>query len=222
MAQSSGGDKVTRYIVIGMVTLVVAVGVVFSILSNKSGQNAALPASVSSTDGYGVVFNGDLTGVPVVDLWEDFQCPICGQFEKLNGDYIASLIKDKKAKVVYHPLSFIGPESIRAANAAACASDEGKFLDFHKFLYLNQPTENGGVWSNTYLDTSAVAVGIASAKFSECVNGTKYAEWVTNVADDGVKKNINSTPTVFVNGKEIDRKTQYFDATAFAAVVEKG
>ena len=73
MAQQSGGDKITRNIVIGMVVLVISVGIAFSMLGNKSIGGAAIPSSVSKSDGYGIVFNGNLTGKPVVDLWEDFQ-----------------------------------------------------------------------------------------------------------------------------------------------------
>lgn len=222
MAQNTGGDKVTRYIVIAMVTLVVAVGLIFSILNNKSGNSASLPSQVSSANGYGVVFNGELSGVPVVDIWEDFQCPVCAQFEALNGAFLESLIKEKKATVIYHPLSFIGPESVRAANAVACASDEDKYLDYHNFLYRNQPTENSGKWSNAYLIAGGVSVGISSSEFDACINQSQYGSWVQNIATDGAKSKVNSTPTVFVNGKEIDRQTQYFDAAAFAAAVEKG
>ena len=95
-------------------------------------------------------------------------------------------------------------------------------MPYHRFLYQNQQPENSGKWSSTVLDSSGVAVGIASAKFSACVNSNKYTAWVGNVENDGAQKTINSTPTVFVNGKEINRKTQYFDAAAFASVIEKG
>ena len=42
-----------------------------------------------------------------------------------------------------------------------------------------------------------------------------YVLWTKNIEGDAAGKNINSTPTVFVNGKELDRKTQYMDAVAF-------
>lgn len=219
MANKSGGDKITRNIVIGMVVFVVAVGVIFSVMGSQS-KNSAVPSSVSKTDGYGIVFNADLKGKPTIDLWEDFQCPVCKQFESTNGDYMQKIIKEKKAKVVYHILSFIGPESILAANAGACAADEGKFLQFHTYLYSTQGTENSGVWSNAGLIKAGATVGLTSPKFIDCVNKGTYSGWVTNVSNDGAAKNINATPTVFINGKEIDRNTQYFDPVAFAAAVE--
>lgn len=220
MAKKSGGDNITRNIVIGMVVFVVAIGVIFSVVGNKAPKVGSTPSSVSTADGYGIAFNPDLKNKPTIDLWEDFQCPICKQFELTNGGYIQQLIAEKKAKVVYHLLSFIGPESILAANAGACAADENKFLAFHSYLYVTQGTENSGAWSNAGLISAGAAVGLTDSKFKSCVNKGSYAKWVTTVANDGQKKNINATPTVFVNGKEIDRKTQYFNPVAFAAAVE--
>ena len=220
MAKKSGGDKITRYIVIGMVVFVLAVGVIFSVVGNKSTSGGATPFSVSKADGYGITFNADLKGKPTLDLWEDFQCPVCKQFEITNGAYIQQLVTQKKAKVVYHMLSFIGPESVLAANAGACAADENKFLPFHAYLYSTQGTENTGVWSNAALIQAGAVVGLTSSKFIDCVNNGTYQKWVTNVANDGSNKKINATPTVFLNGKEIDRKTQYFNPVAFTAAVE--
>jgi len=221
-----GPDNVTRNLVIGMVVLVVAVGAIFSVISNRENTSAALPSSVSQEDGYGIVFNDDLTGVPVIDIWEDFQCPVCARFEQTNGDYIERLIEEKKAKVVYHTLSFLGPESVLAANAAACASDENKFLGFHKAFYQNLPAENSGAVTTDYLVGLGQGVGITSEKFKRCVANLDYQGWVNNVASAGSEKNVNSTPTVFINGKEIRRGTsgtdlgEYFDPSAFAKAVE--
>ncbi len=220
MAKQSGGDNITRNIVIGMVVFVVAVGVIFSVVGNRAPGVGSTPSSVSKADGYGITFNANLKGKPTVDLWEDFQCPVCKQFESTNGSYMQKLVTEKKAKVVYHLLSFIGPESILAANAGACAADENKFLQFHAYLYLTQGSENSGVWSNAGLISAGAAVGLTDSRFKSCVNNGTYSKWVTTVANDGQKKNINATPTVFVNGKEIDRKTQYFNPVAFVAAVE--
>lgn len=220
MAKQSGGDKITRNIVIGMVVFVVAVGVAFSVIGNRPPTVGSTPSSVSAADGYGITFNADLKGKPTVDLWEDFQCPVCKQFELVNGSYMQKLVTEKKAKVVYHLLSFIGPESVLAANASACAADENKFLPFHAYLYTTQGTENSGIWSNAGLVSAGSVVGLTDSRFKSCVNNGTYSKWVTKIANDGQDKKIDATPTVFVNGKEIDRKTQYFDPAAFTAAVE--
>lgn len=218
--QPKSKDNFTRNLVIAVVVGILAIMVVPKLLESKSDVNAAIPASVSKADGYGIAFNADIKGLTTVDIWEDFQCPICARFEETNGDYIASLIADKKAKVVFHTLSFIGNESILAANAAACSADENKFLLFHNTLYSSQPAENSGVWSNSYLANIGKQIGITSKSFSDCVTKGNYSGWVANVAKDGAAKNVNSTPTVFVNGKEIDRNTQYMNPVEFKKVIE--
>ena len=171
MAKSQPGkDNFTRNLVIAVVVGVLLIMLVPTLLSRQTDSSASIPANVSADRGYGVVFNGELTGVPVVDIYEDFQCPVCAQFTQLNGPYIESLIAEKKATVVYHTLSFLGPESVNAANAAACAADEGKFLDYHRLLMMNQKQENSGGWSNNFLASLGQTAGITSQKFSSCVN----------------------------------------------------
>ncbi len=220
MSKQPGGDKVTRYIVIGMVVFIVAVGVIFSFVSSSS-KAAPYPSIVSKSEGYGIVFNGDLKNVPKVDIWEDMQCPFCGRFEGVNGPYIQKLIKEKKATIVFHMLSFAGPESVLAANAIACSADEGKFLQYHEYLYATQsPTENSGKWSTEGLLSAGSEVGLTSSTFKSCVADGTYGQWVKNVADDGASKNINATPTVFKDGQKLDGNVVFFDPVAFAKAIE--
>ena len=93
--KSQGGDPFTRWLVIGMVTLVVVVGAVFSLSSENKAKNASfvaldsfqslgtLPATVDPAEGDGIVFN---QGLPTkIDIFEDFQCPVCKLFEEPIG-----------------------------------------------------------------------------------------------------------------------------------------
>jgi protein-disulfide isomerase len=190
---------------------------------SKTGSDtpSAIPSTVNADNGYGITFNKELTGVPVVDIYEDFQCPICQQFEGVNMKYLNSLITEKKAVVTYHVLSFLGEESVRAANAAACAADEGEFVSFHSTTYANQPkSENSGEWSNERLIAIGAVAGVTGKKFENCVKNGTYLGWVEKVAAAGSKAGVNATPTVFVNGKEINRNTDYFDQAKFKAAVE--
>lgn len=197
-----------------MVALVVVVGAGISIFNNTSKKVAVLPSAASVKDGYGIVFNDGLT--PVIDVWADFQCPSCKAFESTNGAAIKALVVEKKAKVVFHPLSFLGPESVYAANGAGCASDQGKFLEFYEIMYANQPAENSGAWNNEGVIATAAAAGVTGPEFEACVNKGKYADWVGNVGSEGSKQSINSTPTVLINGKEIDRASgAYYSAADF-------
>ena len=223
MATAKKKDNVTRNLVIGMVVLVVAVTVGVSLSSNKAKESAAVPSSVDKAEGYGIVFNKGLADVPKIDIWEDFQCPVCRDFEVVNNKQIREWIEAKKVTAVFHPLSFIGAESAYMANAAACSADEGKFLQYHEALYANQAeAENSGKWNATTLIALGANLKITSKSFTDCVKYVKYQDWVTNVANDGASKNVDSTPTVFINGKEMERlQKNYFDAGTFEKLVFK-
>jgi protein-disulfide isomerase len=234
--KSQGGDPFTRWLVIGMVTLVVVVGAVFSLTSEKSAKNAAFTAldsfqsvgdvkgTVDSTAGDGIVFNA---GLPTkVDVFEDFQCPICKLFEAPIGGYLTSLITEKKAQVTYHPLSFLGngskdDESIAASNAAYCAVDEGKFLDFHKALYdVQSQVENSGFLNTENLITIGKKIGITSQKFSDCVTNRSKLVNVVAATASMERYGVKGTPTALINGKLWERQSPGFDLNEFKAAVE--
>ena len=221
MATASGGEKGTRNLVIAMISFIVVVGVVFSLISSRSNSTAAIPATVSETDGYGIVLNPEST--PKIDVYVDYQCPACRMFEIINGGYLNEVIAQKKAKVVFHPMTFIGPESVLAANSAACAADENKFVDMNLALFQNQSeSENSGKWSSEYLVELGKSIGITSGTFETCVNDGKYIKWTSNVAAASAKADVNGTPTIFVNGKQLDRNTEYGDQAKFRAALAAG
>jgi protein-disulfide isomerase len=229
--QAKAKDNTTRWIVIAMVLLVVVTGVIFSMMGQNNKENASLaalngtklkPAITSTIDpanGSAIVLNPG--AAKVLDVWEDPQCPVCKNFENANGDYIESLVRDKKATVRFHVLSFLGDESVRAANASFCAADEGQYLDFHHALYAVQsPLENSGFWSNQKLIDIANKIGIKSTKFADCVNkGSKIAVVKANY-DSMSKFGVQGTPTVFINGKLWERKSPDFNLAEFKAAVE--
>jgi protein-disulfide isomerase len=212
--QAKSGDNVTRWIVIAMVSLVVVTGVVFSMMNQNNKESSALAAlddykskgtivsTIDVDNGSAITFNSGLT--KTVDVWEDPQCPACKSFEEASGEYIESLVRDKKATVRFHVLSFLGDESVRAANASFCAADEGQYLDFHKALYrVQSPLENSGFWSNETLIAIGKKVGITSEKFATCVTDGQKVDLVKTNSESMSKYGVQGTPTVFIDGIKV-------------------
>lgn len=100
-------------------------------------------------------------------------------------------------------MSFIGDESVRAAQAAMCAADQNLFWQLHSTLYLNQPqTERSGEWSNDRLKAIAAKVnGMDTAAFNTCLDSGKHAQDVSSEQASGQNSGVQSTPTFFINGK---------------------
>jgi protein-disulfide isomerase len=125
--------------------------------------------------------------------------------------------------VRFHVLSFLGDESVRAANASFCAADEGQYLDFHHALYAVQSSlENSGFWSNETLIAIAAKIGIKSDKFSKCVSDGEKVDLVKANYDSMPTFGVKGTPTVFINGKVWERKSADFNLAEFSTAVEAG
>lgn len=226
-------DNTTRWIVIAMVALVIVTGVVFSLFSQNTKESASLagldgikvmPAVTSTIDpNNGSAITFDNGAVTTIDVWEDPQCPVCKYFEDANGEYLDSLIREKKATVRFHVLSFLGDESVRAANASFCAAEEGQYLNFHKAIYAVQsPVENSGFWSNETLVKMGKKIGITSTTFENCVNKGSKVDLVQAHSDSMSKYGVQGTPTVFINGKKWERTQNEFILEEFKAAVEAG
>lgn len=135
----------------------------------------------------------------------DFQCPFCGRFfvdtfSRLKETYV----KQGKVKFIFRDFAFLGKESVDAAAAARCAGEQGKFWDFHDYLFTHQSGENNGVFSLANLKKFAKEIGLNEVDFNVCLDSKKYEEAVKN--DTTQAKNllkVNGTPTSFVNGQEL-------------------
>src|SRR4051794_2693320 len=86
------------------------------------------PASPSAFNAGRIL--GKAAAPVTIDLYSDFQCPICRRAEQTMRQIAPAYIDTGKVKVVYHNFAFIGPESEWAAQAAECASEQGKFWEY--------------------------------------------------------------------------------------------
>lgn len=89
-------------------------------------------------------------------FYADFQCPFCGKFFKETEQSIQNTyVKDGKVQLAYRDFAFLGPESIRSAEAARCAGEQNKFWEYHDYLFTHQKGENQGNFSDLYLKSFA-------------------------------------------------------------------
>lgn len=83
----------------------------------------------------------------------DFQCPFCERFYKdAEKGIIENYVKSGKVKFVFRNYAFLGPESNIAAEGSYCANEQGKFWEYHNFLFDHQGPENSGTFSKENLE----------------------------------------------------------------------
>ncbi|WP_327697692.1 DsbA family protein [Streptomyces sp. NBC_00459] len=150
------------------------------------------------------------TGGIRIDLYLDYLCPECRNTEKALAAELETLKADGDVSVVYHPVTFLdsrsSPEgySTRAASAAACAADRGRFEQYSAVLFDEQPPEGGPGLSEAQLIAAGREAGITGDTFANCVRDATYTPWVTYVSDVAASRKVALTPTVMVNGDRVE------------------
>lgn len=232
----SSGGGVSKALIALIAALVVGALVVLGIWlfgqddENESEQGASSSSSQSGDESSnGETSSGDMAvpkgldakpsgvvtgeaGGPELIIFEDFQCPACKSFEDLLGDDIATMIDDGKAQVTYFPKTFLDgnlgtDHSERAASAAFCASDGGKFREYHDALFANHPEREGDGWTDEQLKGFGKDAGLegdALATFEKCVADGTYREYAKASEARSSEMGVMSTPTVYLNGQRME------------------
>ena len=134
-------------------------------------------------------FKGASNAKVAVIEFSDFQCPFCGRYDK---DTYPQLIKEYvdsgKVKYVWrdYPLDF-HKNAEKAAEAAHCAGEQGKFWEMHDRLFANQQNIEPAD-----LPKHAEALGLVPGLFQQCLDSGRYA--------DEIKKDIAAAGTVGISG----------------------
>ena len=215
--------------VVAAVVVMVAVVVVIVVQSARTSTSpdAAVPAN--TVDG-GTAFAVGPADAPVtVDVYEDFLCPACRQFEATAGATLAELTADGTAQVRYHPIAILDRASTdaystRALNAAAAVADAAgteAFLDFHDALFAEQPAEGGPGLTDARLVELAAEAGATGPDVEEAITGLVYEDWTREVTDAASRAGVSGTPTVLIDGAPLqDRSAEGLRAAVAAAQEE--
>ena len=203
---------------LGVLTLVVAVVITIVIANAIGGRNFATPPN--ATEGYGIAIKSKNTqpagDVPNVVLYEDSQCPICKEYETQFGNAMLQLIDEGKITLEVRTAYFLDDQiehtpneksSQRAAMAAAAADAVGKYREYHKVVYENQPPEGVGYTDQQLRVDFAAKAGITGddlATFQNLYDAKTYADFAKKSNEAMGKAGITGTPTYVVNGKKIN------------------
>ena len=144
-----------------LLALIVAVAILVAALMVVLSQLGGAGGSSASREDVGKLYSGipqngttlGKGGAPVtIYLYEDFQCPVCGQFSrKTFSEVVERSVRGGKVRVVSEPLTFIGPDSVPAARAALAAGEQDRYWPYAQLLFENQGKENSGYVTDEFL-----------------------------------------------------------------------
>jgi protein-disulfide isomerase len=177
-----------------------AVAIVAAVSSSSEApapnrEAAALFAGIQERDGV----LGDPRAPITVTEYVDLQCPVCAEASKqtlppLINDYV----KTGKVKLQARTLSFLGPDSVRAAKVAAGAQQQGRLWPFLETFYASQGSENSGYVTDDFLRDVAQAAGVDAAKALDFADTAEAQEALDRADSDAAAVKADSTPTFTV------------------------
>jgi protein-disulfide isomerase len=150
-------------------------------------------------------FQGEKDAKVTLVEFTDFQCPFCGRhFKNTLPQIETDYVKTGKIKYVLldFPIESLHPNAFKAAEAAHCAGEQGKYWEMHDQLFENQRALDP-----TKLPDYAKAAGLDLPKFNQCLDSGKYADRIRQEQAEAQKAGVNGTPSFFLGYTEPDGKT---------------
>jgi protein-disulfide isomerase len=182
-------------------------------LKEKYGLETYLPPLRMQVESEGHPSTGPSDAPITIVEFSDFECPYCSRLaktiKKVADDYSDSV------KLVFRqfPLRRIHKNAQKAAEAALCAADQGKFWEMHDLLFEDQKALNV-----PELKEKASSLGLEREEFDQCLDSSKHAEAIDKDLYDGVRVGVSGTPALFINGRPLSGQVPY---ESLAKIVEE-
>jgi protein-disulfide isomerase len=199
------GLLVTAAIIVG---LLAAIGIaVFRAAGDEPAGSARALVPPANTVASGAIPVGEPSAPTTVEIYLDFMCPACGQFEQTNGEELDRLIRSGSVRVELRPMSFLDRTSrgtkysTRAANAVATVTDRDPrhVWAFVRALYENQPRENTPGLGDERIAELAREAGVDGGAV-DAFDDLRFEPWVADVTEAAFASGVRGTPTVKING----------------------
>ncbi len=203
-----------RNIIIASVVALALVAVAIVIIAGSGGDSKSSATSAGAPLAGTKETAALLDGIPQsgnvlgkasapVTMYEyiDYQCPFCKEFTLTTYPQVVNdYVRTGKVKLILMPLTFIGPDSEKAARAAAGAGQQDKQFTFTDLWYFNSGEENSGYVTDAFIDKIYDGAGVDKPK-ANLYRKTQSSKAQGQAAEAGAQKyGVVSTPS-FVIGK---------------------
>jgi len=147
---------------------------------------------------------GDPSAPITIVEFGDYQCHQCyNWFHNTKPMIMRDYIETGKANLVFVDFAFLGRDSPKASQATYCADDQGKYWEYHDFLYSSQESKIDSGWANSErLKAFAFSLGLDMELFNECLDSEKYSKRIQYNSQQARDNGVRGTPGFFIVGTD--------------------
>ena len=222
---------------LGGLTVVIALGLAIAISVLGGGSAPVLEpgrpvphASDVRALFAGVPEQGAALGAPgaPVTLVEfgDLQCPVCAEFAR---DALPTLIRSEvrpgRLRIVFAPLSVVGPDSRRGALMALAAGEQDRLWPFAELFWANQRDENSGYVTDAFLTALADATpGLNAPRALAARSSSAVSGALASASAQAARLQVTATPSFALSrtgAGPVSFSPADLQASAFVEAVER-
>ena len=149
---------------------------------------------------------GAATAPVVLELYSDFQCPACRMFAMQQMPLLVrEFVQPGMLRIEARDIDILGTgtpnELLELAAGAACAAPQGRYWQFHDYVFWNQGRENSGDHDAAFIASVADAAGLDRAAWDACLAKPDARASIIARTNAAVGAGINQTPTLVINGQ---------------------
>lgn len=188
-------------------------------MPNQAGLNAPVG---KTADNYW--YKGQPEAPVKVEIYADYECPACRtlELELAQANFDGLYVETGKAQVIFRefPLKTIHQSAQLTAEIARCAGDQNLFWPIHNALFDSQTQWAKSLGPKTQIMAAVEQAGADRQKIESCVDAGTYTNVINTAYDAALERQLQQTPTVFVDGQQVNFETD-FAKTLMAAVDAK-
>ena len=134
----------------------------------------------------------------------DYQCPFCKKFfDETEPQIMTEYVDSGKAKYYFLDVSILGPDSRILSQGSWCADEQGKYYEYHDYVYANQGQENSGWGTPDRVKSMAKNIlDLDSEKFNSCLDSKKYESRSQLLTEFAYSIDLTGTPTMYVGNPD--------------------
>ena len=198
-------DKVSRFLVIGITTIVALVVVAVIVINNRPNQTDPellelvenLPKGVDETNG--LPFIGEADAPVTMLIYEDLGCPNCRTYNlTVEPLVLRDYVVNGDVRIMVYALAFVNQQSLPAAEGAACALDQNRYWEYRDVVFNNQGVRT---FNRESLIDFAEEVGLDMDAFSLCYDFGAHTEAILERTNQALDFGITGTPTTEILGQ---------------------